>query len=142
MKESVFFLCTGNSCRSQMAEGMLRQMAGDRFEVYSAGVNPTHIHPLAIKVMEEMGIDISKQRSKSVNEFLNRQFDCVITVCDNARQSCPFFPGTYELLHWGLEDPAEAAGTEEEKLVIFRKVRRRPKELSRIAARTADAENR
>ena len=106
-----------------MAEGMLRQMAGDRFQVYSAGVNPTHVNPLAIKVMEEIGIDISNQRSKSVNEFSDREFDYVITVCDNARQTCPFFPGKCEFMHWNLEDPAEAKGPEEERLSVFRRIR-------------------
>ena len=92
MKKKVLFLCTHNSCRSQMAEGLLRDMAGDKFEVYSAGVEPTSVHPLAKKVLQEIGIDISGQQSKSVDEFLDKEFDYVITVCDNARQTCPFFP--------------------------------------------------
>jgi arsenate reductase (thioredoxin) len=117
------FLCTHNSCRSQMAEGLLRDMAGDKFEVYSAGVEPTSVHPLAKKVMKEIGIDISGQQSKSVDEFLDKEFDYVITVCDNARQTCPFFPGNHELLHWSLEDPAIALGSEEERLLMFRKIR-------------------
>jgi arsenate reductase len=98
-------------------------MAGDQFEVHSAGVNPTRVNPLSIKVMEEIGIDISGQRSKSVDKFSNQEFDYVITVCDNARQSCPFFPGKCEFLHWNLEDPAEAQGSEEERLSVFRKIR-------------------
>jgi len=106
-----------------MAEGLLRDMAGDKFEVYSAGVEPTSVHPLAKKVMKEIGIDISGQQSKSVDEFLDKEFDYVITVCDNARQTCPFFPGNHELLHWSLEDPAIALGSEEERLLMFRKIR-------------------
>lgn len=119
----ILFLCTGNSCRSQMAEGFLRYMGGDRFEVFSAGVKPTIVNPLAIKVMAEAGINISSYRSKSVMEFIGQQFDYVITVCDNAKQSCPAFPGKYEKIHWVLEDPAEIVGSEEERLVVFRKIR-------------------
>ena len=122
-KKNVLFLCTGNSCRSQMAEGFLRNMAGDKYNVYSAGTNPATINPLAIKVMNEIGIDISKQFSKSVNEFLDKKFDYVITVCDNARQTCPFFPGKFKDIHWNLEDPAEAIGSEEDTLEVFRKIR-------------------
>lgn len=121
-------MCTSNSCRSQIAEGLLRHLAGDKFEVFSAGVEPTQVNPLAIKVMDEIGIDISKQRSKSVREFLNQQFDYVVTVCDYARQTCPVFPGKYEKIYWNLEDPAEVQGTEDEKLLIFRKVRNQIKE--------------
>lgn len=116
-------MCTQNSCRSQMAEGLLRNMAGDKFDVYSAGVEPTSVHPLAIKVMEEIRIDLSQQQSKSVDEFLEKEFNFVITVCDQAKQACPFFPGAHELLHWNLEDPAMAQGTEDKKLLVFRKVR-------------------
>lgn len=122
-KKRILFLCTGNSCRSQMAEGFLRHMAGDKFEVFSAGVKPTQVNPLAIKVMAEVGIDISKHISKSAMEFVGQQFDYVITVCDNAKQTCPVFPGNYVKIHWDLEDPAEAQGSEEEKLVVFRKTR-------------------
>ena len=106
-----------------MAEGFLKHMAGDRFEVYSAGVKPTAVNPLAIKAMAEIGIDISKHTSKSAMEFINKSFDYVITVCDNARKTCPVFPGEHEKIHWDLEDPAAAEGSEEEKLPIFRKVR-------------------
>jgi arsenate reductase len=127
-KKKVLFLCTGNSARSQMAEGFLRHMAGDKFEVFSAGIKPTQINPLAIKVMAEAGVDISKHRSKSAMEFIGENFDYVITVCDNARQTCPVFPGNYEKVHWDLEDPAIAQGTEEEKLEIFRKTRDKIKE--------------
>ena len=123
MKKRVLFLCTHNSCRSQMAEGLLRDLAGDKFDVYSAGVNPTSVNSLAKKVMKEIGIDISGQQSKSVDEFLDKGFDYVITVCDNARQTCPFFPGNHELLHWNIEDPAATQGSDEERLMVFRKVR-------------------
>jgi arsenate reductase len=122
-KKRVLFLCTGNSCRSQMAEGFLRHMEGDRFEVFSAGVKPTQVNPLAIKVMAEAGIDISKHRSKSAMEFIGQKFDYVVTVCDNAKQTCPIFPGKYEKIHWDLEDPAEAQGNEEERLTFFRRIR-------------------
>jgi arsenate reductase len=122
-KKRVLFLCTGNSARSQIAEGFLRHMAGDKFEVYSAGVKPTQVNPLAIKVMAEVGVDMSKHRSKSAMEFIGQKFDYVITVCDNAKQTCPVFPGHYEKLHWSLEDPAEAEGSEEDKLKVFRKIR-------------------
>ena len=121
--KKVLFLCTGNSARSQMAEGFLKHMAVDRFEVYSAGVKPTAVNPLAIKVMAEIGIDISKHKSKSVMEFIDQSFDYVITVCGNAQKTCPVFPGEHEKIHWDLEDPAEAQGSEEERIVVFRKIR-------------------
>ena len=124
----VLILCTGNSARSQMAGGLLRHFAGDRFEVFSAGVEPTQVNPLAIAVMKEIGIDISKHKSKSVTGFLGQQFDYCITVCDNAKQTCPVFPGKYHKIHWRLEDPAQAQGTEEEKLNAFRKIRDKIKE--------------
>ena len=127
-KKRVLFLCTGNSCRSQMAEGFLRHIAGDKFEVYSAGVKPTQINSLAIKVMAEAGVDISKHRSKSAMEFIGESLDYVITVCDNAKQTCPVFPEKYEKVHWDLEDPAVAQGTKEEKLNVFRKTRDEIKE--------------
>ena len=123
MKKRILFLCTGNSCRSQMAEGLLRHFRGNKFEVYSAGVKPTRINPLSIKAMNEIGIDISNQKSKSVEEFLSQPFDIVVTVCDNAKQTCPIFPGKYKKLHWNLGDPAEAKGSDEERLKVFRKIR-------------------
>jgi arsenate reductase len=122
-KKRILFLCTGNSARSQIAEGFLRHMAGDKFQVYSAGIKPTQINPLAIKVMAEVGVDISEHRSKSAMEFIGQEFDYVVTVCDNAKQTCPVFPGHYEKLHWSLDDPAEAEGSEEDKLRVFRKIR-------------------
>lgn len=122
-KKRILFLCTGNSCRSQMAEGFLRHMAKDKFEVFSAGVKPSRVNPLAVRVMAEKGVDISKHKSKSVMEFTGRKFDYVVTVCDSARQACPVFPGCYKKLHWNLQDPAEAKGSQEERLKVFRKTR-------------------
>jgi arsenate reductase (thioredoxin) len=122
-KQRVLILCTGNSARSQMAEGLLRHGSGDQFEVWSAGTKPSQVRPEAIEVMREIGIDISGQRSKSVDEFAGQSFDYVITVCDNAKQNCPFFPGRAERLHWSFTDSAEAKGTREEKLAEFRRVR-------------------
>ncbi len=122
-KEKVLILCTGNSARSQMAEGLFRRAAGDRFEVFSAGVKPTSVRPEAIAVMRELGIDISGQRSKSVDEFRGQEFRYVITVCDNAKESCPVFPGRTERIHWSFEDPAAVAGTEEQRTAAFRQIR-------------------
>ena len=118
----VLFVCTGNSARSVMAEALLRQHGGDAFEVYSAGTEPKGINPLTLRVLSDAGIDASWARSKSVDEFLGQSFDYVVTVCDQARQTCPVFPGVHESLHWGYEDPAAAEGTEEERLAVFRKV--------------------
>jgi arsenate reductase len=118
----VLFVCTGNSARSLMAEALLRDNGGADFEVFSAGTEPNGINPLTLHVLAEAGIDASWARSKSVTEFLGQRFDFVITVCDRARQSCPVFPGVHETLHWGYEDPAEAQGTEAERLVVFRRV--------------------
>jgi arsenate reductase (thioredoxin) len=123
MKSRVLFLCTGNSCRSQMAEGLLRHLAGDRFDVTSAGVRPAGLNPVAVAVMQEIGIDISGHRSKSVDEFSGQPFDWVITVCDAAREACPVFPGAASQLHWSFADPALAAGPLEERLAVFRAVR-------------------
>jgi arsenate reductase len=122
-RKRVLILCTGNSARSQMAEGLLREMAGDRFEVSSAGVAPSSVRPEAIAAMLEVGIDISGHRSKSVDEFANQKFDYVITVCDNANQQCPTFPGDTKRIHWSFDDPAAAQGDDEARLVEFRRVR-------------------
>lgn len=123
-KPIVLILCTGNSCRSQMAEGILSQAAKDLLEVRSAGSNPAgFVHPLAIRAMKEIGIDISEHRSKHLDEFLNRELETVITVCGNADQACPMFPGQMNRHHWGFFDPAKARGTEEEKMECFRRVR-------------------
>jgi arsenate reductase len=127
-KKRVLFLCTHNSARSQMAEGLLRNLSGDRFEAFSAGTEATHVRPLAIKAMEEMGVDISGQESETLDRYLQEPFDYVITVCDDANEACPFFPGAREWLHWSFEDPSKANGTEEERLAVFRSVRDRIKD--------------
>ena len=120
----VLFLCTGNSCRSQMAEGWLRRLAGDRFESVSAGSRPAgFVHPLAMRAMAEAGVDLSGHRSKSLDEFAGQEFDLLVTVCDRARESCPVFPGARDRAHWGFDDPAEAAGSDEEKMAAFRRIR-------------------
>ena len=146
MKKRVLFLCTGNSCRSQMAEGILRNLAGDAYDIFSAGTKPSVVNPLAIKAMNEIGIDISNYRSKSVSEFEGQNFDFMITVCDHAKESCPVFTDAIEsrsrlegssgigaarapmssdtkMIHWSFDDPAEAPGSEEERMYVFRRVR-------------------
>ncbi len=123
MKKRVLILCTGNSARSQMAEGLLRHDGGDKFEVFSAGMDPSHVRPEAMEVMSEVGIDISGHRSKSVDEFAGQQFDYVITVCDNANQQCPMFPGKTERIHWSIEDPAAVQGDNQTRLSAFRAAR-------------------
>jgi arsenate reductase len=122
-KARVLFLCTHNSARSQMAEGLLRQLAGERFEAMSAGTEATHVRPLAIKAMQEIGVDISHQESKTLDRYLDDPFDHVITVCDDANEACPFFPGAQSRLHWSFEDPSRAEGSEEVRLAVFRRVR-------------------
>jgi len=119
----VLILCTGNSARSQMAEGLLRHDAGNVYEVFSAGTKPTRVRPEAITVMREVGIDISGHRSKSVDEFAGQDFDYVITVCDNAKESCPIFPANTKRIHWSIDDPAAVQGPEEERLAAFRRIR-------------------
>ena len=141
MKKRVLILCTGNSARSQMAEGLWRHEAGDRFDVSSAGTKPTKVRPEAIAVMKELGIDISGHRSKPLDEFLGQEFDYVITVCDHANEICPVFPGGTQRVHWSLEDPAAVAGSETERLSAFRRIRdqihERVKEFFRDQARSA-----
>lgn len=122
-QKRVLILCTGNSARSQMAEGLLRHDGGDKFAVFSAGVEPSHVRPQAIAVMRELGIDISGLRSKSVAEFAGQEFDYVITVCDNANERCPVFPGQTERIHWSFDDPAAATGDEAARFAVFRRVR-------------------
>lgn len=122
-KKRVLILCTGNSARSQMAEGLLRHDAGDRFAVESAGTQPGMVRPEAIAAMLEIGIDISRHRSKHVDTFKGQHFDTVLTVCDNARDSCPLFLDTAARLHHSFEDPAAAPGSEEQRLAVFRRVR-------------------
>jgi arsenate reductase len=124
MKPTILILCTGNSCRSHIAEGFLRAAAGERVNVQSAGSKPAgYVHPLAIKVMAEVGIDISGHRSKHLSEFLNQHVNTVITVCGNADAACPIFPGQLNRHHWPFDDPAKATGSEEEILACFRRVR-------------------
>ena len=122
-RKRVLFDCTGNSARSQMAEGLLRHDGGDGFEVDSAGTHPTPVRPEAIKVMDEIAIDISGQFPKYVDKFIGQHCDYVITVCDSANEACPVFPGNTTRLHWSFEDPAKAQGSEEARLAVFRKIR-------------------
>ena len=121
-KRRLLVLCTGNSARSQMVEGLLRARGGDRFEVFSAGTDPSFVRPQAIAVMRELGIDISHHRSKSLSEFLDDEFDYVITVCDHANQRCPVFPGRVKRIHWSIDDPV-ISGSEETQLAAFRQAR-------------------
>ncbi len=123
MTPKVLFLCTGNSARSQMAEGYLRHAGTGRFEALSAGIEPKGLNPLAVEAMREIGIDISRQTSKDVVTLLGQHIPYVVTVCDNAKERCPIFPGTWKFLHWSIDDPAEATGTHDERLAVFRRVR-------------------
>jgi arsenate reductase (thioredoxin) len=122
-KTRVLFLCTHNSARSQMAEGLLRHLAGDRFEVMSAGTEATFVRPETIKAMAELGVDVSGQESKTLERYLGEPFDYVVTVCDDANEACPVFPGAERRLHWSFRDPSRAEGSEEERLEVFRTVR-------------------
>ena len=131
-KQRVLFLCTHNSARSQMAEGFLRAMAGDRFDAQSAGTEKTVVNPLAIRVMAERGVDIGAHTSKLFAGLMHEPWDYLITVCDDANERCPFVPGTHERLHWSFEDPSRASGSEENRLATFRRVR------DQIEARLAD----
>lgn len=138
-KPRVLFLCTGNSARSQMAEGYLRHVASDKYEALSAGIEPKGLNPLAIEAMREIGIDISQQKSKDVTTFLDAAIPYVITVCDNAKEHCPVFSGTFKSLHWSFEDPAAAVGTHDEKLAVFRRVRDRiRRKIQELLAETSD----
>jgi arsenate reductase len=124
VKPTVLILCTGNSCRSHLAEGILQVAAGETLNVQSAGSKPAgYVHPLAIQVMKEIGIDICAHHSKHMNEFLQQPVETVITVCGNADQACPMFPGQLNRYHWGFDDPAHATGTDDQKLAVFRRVR-------------------
>jgi arsenate reductase (thioredoxin) len=131
-KQRVLFLCTHNSARSQIAEGFLRAMAGERFEIASAGTEATHVHPLAVKAMAEVGMDLSGHTSKTVDQFLDQPWDYVITVCDSANEKCPIFPKRTNRLHWSFQDPSQATGTDEERLDVFRQSR------DQIRSRLAD----
>jgi len=128
----VLFLCTGNSARSQLAEGLLRSFGGSDFEAYSAGTEPKPLHPLAVEAMREVGIDISGHRTKPLEHFLGRNFDYIITVCDRARDSCPTFPGDNVRIHWGFDDPAVVTGTGAEQIAVFRRVRNEIAERLRV----------
>ena len=123
MRRRVLFICTHNSARSQMAEGLLRQHGGEQFEVFSAGTEATAVRPLAIEAMAELGIDIAGQESKTLDRYVNEPFDDVITVCDTAAEACPIFPGAQRTRHWSFEDPSKATGSEEERLAVYRRVR-------------------
>ena len=122
-RQRILFLCTHNSARSQMAEGLLRHLGGERFEACSAGTEATHVRPLAIAAMAELGIDVSRQESKTLDRYLGEPFDAVITVCDQAAEACPVFPGAKRRLHWSFPDPSKATGTQEEQLAVYRQVR-------------------
>jgi arsenate reductase len=121
--QRVLFLCTHNSARSQMAEGLLRHLAGDRFEIMSAGTEATSVRPEAIRAMADLGVDISGQSSNTLERYLGEPFDYVVTVCDDANEACPVFPGAKNRLHWSFQDPSRAEGSEEKRLEVFRKVR-------------------
>jgi arsenate reductase len=123
MKKRILFICTHNSARSQMAEGLLRALGGDHFEVFSAGTEATQVRPLAIKAMAELGIEISKQQSKTLERYLREPFDEVITVCDTAAEACPLFPGAAKMHHWSFPDPSQATGSKAEQLAVYRHVR-------------------
>ncbi|MGD8791374.1 MAG: arsenate reductase ArsC [Anaerolineae bacterium] len=124
VKKKVLFLCTGNSCRSQMAEGLVDHFLGDEWRAYSAGTRPAgYVHPLAVKAMAELGIDISRQRSKSTDDVRDKAFDMVVTVCDDAAENCPIWLGKGRKVHSGFEDPARATGSEDERMAVFRRVR-------------------
>lgn len=123
MKTKLLFLCTGNSCRSQIAEGLLRHLASDKYDVFSAGVKPSRVHPMSILVMEEMGIDIRGQESSDVNEYLESGIDIVISVCDHAAQTCPTFPGEVQRIHWSVKDPFHGWDIDESKLPDYRATR-------------------
>jgi arsenate reductase len=122
-RKTILFICTHNSARSHMAEGLVNALWGDRFEAWSAGIEPAGVNPFAIEAMAEMGLDIRDHRSKSVDEFLDREFDYVVTVCDHANENCPYFPVGKEMIHQGFEDPAAVKGNNGEKLAAFRRVR-------------------
>jgi arsenate reductase len=128
MKKKILFICTHNSARSQIAEGFIKHQYGEQFEAFSAGTKPTKVNPYAIRVMSEIGIDISKHKSKSINNFEGMEFDYVVTVCDQAKESCPFFPAAKFFIHKSFEDPSSLEGTEEEILANFRKARQKIRE--------------
>ena len=136
-RQRVLFICLHNSARSQMAEGLLRSFAGDRFDVFSAGIEASAIRPEAIVAMDEIGIDIAGQTSKTLERYLGQPFDWLITVCDTARQQCPIFPGVEQTSHWGIDDPAKVSGTKEERLHAFRLARDELRSRIRLFVATA-----
>ncbi|CAN5656006.1 arsenate reductase ArsC [soil metagenome] len=141
MSEKILILCTGNSARSQMAEGLLKYIGQSKYEIFSAGTRPSVVRPEAIKVLREIGIDISNNQSKSVDEFVNEEIDYVLTVCDNAQENCPYFPAKTRLIHHSFADPAEVEGGEETRLAAFRRVRDEIKEyLKNDFVKTINAE--
>ena len=127
-KKKIIFICTGNACRSQMAHGLLESMAGDKFEVFSAGSYPSQVHPMSIKVMEEIGIDISNHKSNLVNDYLTTGIEIAITVCDNANITCPIFPGNVKRLHWSINDPFKGLDFDDNEIQSFRETREEIKE--------------
>ena len=122
-KEKIIFICTGNACRSQIAEGVMRKLAADKFDVFSAGSNPSLVHPMSIKVMKEIGIDITSHTSDPISKFLSKNINIVVTVCDNANKVCPIFPGKVERIHWSIKDPFKGWNSQPDDLVNFRKTR-------------------
>ena len=122
-KEKIIFICTGNACRSQIAEGVMRKLAGDKFDVFSAGSHPSLVHPMSIKVMKEIGIDITPHTSDPILNFLSKNINIVVTVCDNADKVCPVFPGRVERIHWSIKDPFKGWNSHPDDLVNFRKTR-------------------
>ena len=122
-KQKIIFICNGNACRSQIAEGIMRNLAGDKFDVYSAGSHPTKVHPMSIKVMQEVGIDIYSQTSEPISLYLNEIMDIVVTVCNDASKACPIFPGNVERIHWSIEDPFKGWDLDSDDLLNFRKTR-------------------
>ena len=122
-KEKIIFICTGNACRSQIAEGVMRKLAGDKFDVFSAGSHPSLVHPMSIKVMKEIGIDITSHTSDPISNFLSKNINIVVTVCDNADRECPVFPGKVERIHWSIKDPFKGWNSHPDDLVNFRKTR-------------------
>lgn len=140
-KRRVLVLCTGNSARSQMGEALFRHEGGNGYEVFSAGTKPSQVRPEAITVMREIGIDISGHRSKSVDEFAGQTFDYIVTVCDNARDNCPAFPGSGQRIHWSLEDPASVEGSDERRLAAFRRIRDEIRDRVRVFFRDDDGKN-
>ena len=122
-KEKIIFICTGNACRSQIAEGVMRKLAADKFDVFSAGSHPSLVHPMSIKVMKEIGIDITSHTSDPISKFLSKNINIVVTVCDNANKVCPIFPGKVERIHWSIKDPFKGWNSQPDDLVNFRKTR-------------------